>query len=119
GGGKLSGNVTLGGSGTTPTIIVGDSGKAGLLAITGNYTQLSTATMNSFIGGTTVGTQYSQLQVGGTASLAGILTVTLASGFTPTVGSTFTVLTAETFTGTFSNSTIAINGSEHFAVSYT
>lgn len=75
--------------------------------------------MNAFIGGATVGTQYSQLQVGSTASLAGTLTVTLASGFTPTIGSTFTVLKAGTVTGTFSNSTIAINSSEHFAVSYT
>jgi hypothetical protein len=119
GSGKLSGNVTVGGSGTAPTISIGDSGKAGLLAITGNYMQLSTATMNSFVGGTTAGTQYSQLQLGGTASLAGTLTVTLASGFTPAIGSTFTVLTAGSVTGTFSDSTIAINGTEHFNVSYT
>jgi hypothetical protein len=119
GAGKLAGNVTIGGTGTAPTISAGDSGKAGLLAITSNYTQLSTATMNSFIGGTTVGTQYSQLQVGGTASLAGTLTVTLASGFTPTIGSAFTVLTAAKVTGAFSDSTIAINGTEHFNVSYT
>jgi hypothetical protein len=115
----LSANVTVGGGGTAPTISVGDSGKAGLLAITGNYTQLSTAAMNIFIGGTTVGTQYSQLQVSGTATLAGTLTVTLASGFTPALKSTFTVLTAGTVTNTFSNSTIAINSSEHFVVSYT
>jgi fibronectin-binding autotransporter adhesin len=119
GAGKLSGSVSVGGSGTTPTLNVGDTGKAGLLAITGNYTQLSTATMNSFVGGTTVGTQYSQLQVSGTASLAGNLTVTLASGFTPTVGSSFTVLTASSISGTFSDSEIAINSSEHFNVSYT
>jgi fibronectin-binding autotransporter adhesin len=120
GAGTLSvGNVTVGGSGAAPTISAGDSGKAGLLVITGSYTQLSSATMNSFIGGATAGTQYSQLQVGGTASLAGTLTVTLASGFTPTIGSTFTVLTAGSVTGTFSNSTIAINSTEHFNVSYT
>lgn len=119
GAGKLSANVTVGGSGTKPTISAGDSGKAGLLAITGTYTQLSSATMNSFIGGTAVGTQYSQLQVSGTASLAGTLTVTLASGFTPTIGSKFTVLTAASITGAFSDSTIAINSSEHFSVSYT
>jgi fibronectin-binding autotransporter adhesin len=119
GAGKLSQNVTVGGSGTAPTLNVGDSGKAGLLIITGSYTQLSTATMKSFIGGTTVGTQYSQLQVSGTATLAGTLTVALASGFTPTVGSTFTVLTASSISGAFSNSTIAINSTEHFNVSYT
>jgi fibronectin-binding autotransporter adhesin len=119
GAGKLNSSVTVGGSGTAPTISAGDSGKAGLLAITGSYTQLSTATMNAFLGGATVGSQYSQLQVGSTASLAGTLTVTLASGFTPAIGATFTVLKAGTVTGAFSNSTIAINSSEHFAVSYT
>jgi hypothetical protein len=119
GAGTLSQNVTVGGSGTAPTLNVGDSGKAGLLVITGSYTQLSTATMNAFIGGTTVDTQYSHLQVGGTATLAGTLTVALASGFTPTVGSTFNVLTASSVSGTFSNSTIAINSTEHFNVTYT
>jgi hypothetical protein len=119
GAGKLSGNATVGGSGTGPTLSVGDSGKAGLLAITGTYTQLSTGSISAFIGGTSVGTQYSQLQVGSSAMLAGTLNVTLASGFTPTIGSTFTVLTASSIAGTFSNSTISINGSEHFNVSYT
>jgi hypothetical protein len=119
GAGTLSGNVSVGGSGTTPALNIGDSGKAGLLVITGAYTQLATASVNAFIGGTTVGTGYSQLQVSGTATLAGTLTVALASGFTPTVGSTFTVLTASSISGSFSNSTIAINGSEHFNVSYT
>ena len=119
GSGKVNGGVTVGGNGTAPTINVGDSGKAGLLAITGTYTQLSSGSMNAFIGGTALGTQYSQLQVTSSATLAGTLTVALASGFTPTVGSTFTVLTASSISGTFSNSTIAINGSEHFNVSYT
>jgi fibronectin-binding autotransporter adhesin len=119
GAGTLKSSVTVGGSGTAPTISAGDSGKAGLLAITGSYTQLSTATMSTFIGGTTLGTLYSQLQVTGSASLAGTLTVALASGFTPAIGSTFTVLTAGSVTGTFSDSEIAINSSEHFNVSYT
>jgi hypothetical protein len=119
GAGTLSGNVSVGGSGTTPALNIGDSGKAGLLVITGAYAQLATASVNAFIGGTTVGTGYSQLQVSGTATLAGTLTVALASGFTPTIGSTFTVLTASSISGSFSNSTIAINGSEHFNVSYT
>lgn len=119
GAGKLSGNVKVGGSGTAPTLNVGDSGKAGLLAITGSYTQLSGASMSVFIGGTGVGTQYSQLQVSSSATLAGTISVALASGFTPTIGSSFTVLTATSIAGTFSNSTIAINGSEHFNVSYT
>jgi len=119
GGGTLKGNVSIGGGGTTPTINVGDAGKAGLLKITGTYAQLSTGTMNVSIGGTTVGTKFSQLQVSGAASLGGTLTAALVNGFTPTVGQTFTVVTASSVTGTFSNSTIAINSTEHFAVSYT
>jgi hypothetical protein len=117
--GNIKSNVTIGGSGTTPTINVGDAGKAGLLTITGNYTQLSTGTMNVSIGGTTVSTQYSQLKVTGTASLGGTLNVALINSFTPTVGQTFTILTAKSITGTFSNSYIVINSTEYFAISYT
>jgi hypothetical protein len=119
GAGTLKANVSIGGGGTTPTINVGDSGKAALLKITGTYAQLSTGTMNVSIGGTTVGTKFSQLQVSGAASLGGTLTAALVNGFTPTVGQTFTVVTASSVTGTFSNSTIAINPTEHFVVSYT
>jgi hypothetical protein len=116
GAGTLKAKVSIGGG---ATMNVGDAGKAGLLKITGTYTQLSTGTMNVSIGGTTVGTQFSQLQVSGVASLGGTLTAALVNGFTPTVGQTFTVLTASSVAGTFSNSTIAINSTEHFAVSYT
>jgi len=66
GAGALKTNVSNG-----ATVNVGDAGKAGLLSITGTYTQLSTGTMNVSIGGTTVGTQYSQLKITGTASLGG------------------------------------------------
>jgi hypothetical protein len=115
GAGTLKTNVSIGGS----TINVGDSGKAGLLSITGTYIQLSTGTMNASIGGTTVGTQYSQLKITGTASLGGTLTAALVNAFVPTVGQTFTVLTASSVSGAFSNTTIAINTTEHFVVSYT
>jgi hypothetical protein len=113
--GTLKTNVSLG----PGTLNVGDAGKAGLLKITGTYTQLSTGTMNVSIGGTTAGSKYSQLQVSGAASLAGTLTAAEVNGFTPTVGQMFTVLTAHSITGTFSDSTITINGTEHFNVSYT
>jgi hypothetical protein len=90
-----------------------------LLSITGTYTQLSTGTMNVSIGGTAVGTQYSQLKITGAASLGGTLTVAAINSFTPTVGQTFTVLTAKSITGTFSNTTIAINATEQYSISYT
>jgi hypothetical protein len=103
------------------TINVGDTGKAGLLSITGTYTQLATGAMTGLVNGTTAGTGFSQLKVTGTAALAGTINFTVATAFQPslTVGETFTALTASSVTGTFSNTTIAINSSFHFVVSYT
>ncbi len=114
GAGTLNANVS-----NSATVNAGDSGKAGLLSITGNYTQLSSGALNVSIGGTTLGTQYSQLKISGPASLGGTLTVALINKFTPTIGQTFTILTANSVSGTFTNSTIAINSSEQFDISYT
>jgi fibronectin-binding autotransporter adhesin len=122
GAGSIKANVSVGNaSGAAATINVGDSGKAGLLSITGTYKQLATGNMTGFINGTTAGSGYSQLKVSGTAALAGTINFTVATKFQATlhVGETFTMLTASSVTGTFSNSTIAINSSFHFNVSYT
>ena len=122
GAGSIRGNVSAGNAtGNAVTINVGDAGKAGLLSITGSYTQLATGTMTGLVNGTAAGTGFSQLKVTGTASLAGSINFTVSAAFQPslTVGETFTVLTAGSITGTFSNSTIAINSSFHFTVSYT
>jgi hypothetical protein len=121
GAGTVSKNLTIGGGGTAPTLNVGDAGKTGLLAITGTYTQLSTGTMTGLINGTTAGTGFSQLNVTGTAALAGTINFTVAAGFQGSLflGETFTVLNAASITGSFSNSTIAINSSFHFTVTYT
>ncbi len=118
GAGSITGNVALG-STTAATLSLGDAGKAAQVKVTGTYTQNSTGTLTAAIGGTTVATQYSQLKVVGAANLSGTLKATLINAFTPTVGQTFTVLSATSVAGTFSNSTIAINSSEHFAISYT
>jgi len=116
GAGTLHGNTSNGAS-----ISAGDAGKAGLLTITGTYTQLASGSLNVNVGGTTVGTLYSQVKISGTASLGGTLAVTLINSFTPTIGQTFTVLTAAGGLGgtTFTNSTVAINSSEQFDISYT
>jgi hypothetical protein len=122
GGGTIKGNVTAGNAtGTAVTINVGDTGKAGLLSITGTYTQLATGNVTGLIGGTVAGTEYSVLKVTGAASLAGTINFTVSTAFQAslTAGETFTVLTAKSITGTFSDSTIAINSSFHFVVSYT
>jgi hypothetical protein len=90
-----------------------------LFQIKGTYTEPATGTLSAPIGGANVVTQYSQLQISGAANLAGMLAAPVIGGFTPTLGETFTVLTARSIAGSFSNTTIAINSSEHFAVSYT
>jgi YVTN family beta-propeller protein len=53
------------------------------------------------IGGLTAGTQYSQLAVSGSASLAGALNVRFLNGFAPSLGNSFTILTASSVSGTF------------------
>ncbi len=121
GAGSITGNVLVGGK-TTGIFSPGDANKAGIFKITGgSYKQSATGKLTTAIGGTTVGTQYSQLQVNGTgtATLNGTLAAPLLAAYVPPVGQTFTVLTASSVTGTFTNTTIAINSSEHFAISYT
>ncbi len=118
GAGSFTGNLALGGT-TAATLSLGDAGKSAQVKVTGTYTQNSTGTLIAAIGGTTVATQYSQLKVTGTAAVSGTLSAPLIGGFTPTVGQTFTVVSAKSVTGTFSNTTIAINSSEDFAISYT
>ncbi|HTW59910.1 MAG TPA: hypothetical protein VMD99_17415, partial [Terriglobales bacterium] len=83
--------------------------------------QLASGSLNVNVGGTTAGTLYSEVKISGKASLGGTLAVTLINSFTPTVGQTFTVLTATGALGgtTFSNTTIAINSTEQFDISYT
>jgi len=114
GAGSVSGDLVL--VLDQATFSVGDVGKSALVQVTGTY-YVFAGTTSTGIGGTTVGTQYSQIKAGH-AQLAGTLAAPLLSGFTPTVGQTFTVLSAGSVTGTFSNTTIAINSSEHFAISY-
>jgi hypothetical protein len=81
---------TLAGSGTIDANVqnagqvdVGGAGAAGLLIVTGNYTQTAAGTLNMKLGGYDPGTKFDQLQIGGVARLAGTLNVTLLPDFTP------------------------------------
>jgi fibronectin-binding autotransporter adhesin len=121
GAGALKGNTSIGNAtGAAATLNVGDSGKAGLLAITGTYTQLATGTMNVSIGGLTSGT-YSELTVSGTTSLGGTLSVAIVNGLVLTasnIGQTWTILSSTgTLSGSFTNSTVTV-GTDQFTVSY-
>ncbi|MGH9500407.1 MAG: beta strand repeat-containing protein [Terriglobales bacterium] len=101
------------------TILPGNSAtSAGKLLVTGAYTQTSAGTLDANIGGTNPG-QFSQLNVNGTAELAGTLNIVLLNNFLPAIGSTFQILRAKQVNGTFAtvNGT-AINGNEHFTVTY-
>lgn len=122
GAGTVKGNTSVGNAtGAAATINVGDSGKSGLLAITGTYTQLATGNMTGLINGTTAGTGFSQINISGAASLGGTINFTVAAAFQSslTLGEQFIVLNASGITGAFTNSTIAINSNFHFTVTYT
>jgi hypothetical protein len=121
GAGTIKANTTVGNStGTAATINVGDSGKAGLLAITGTYTQLATGTMNVSIGGLTTGS-YSELTVSGTTSLSGTLTVAIVNGLilnSGNIGAQFTILSSTgALSGVFANTTVTV-GTDVFSISY-
>jgi hypothetical protein len=75
----------------------------GVLTITGNYTQGASGVLDMQIGGLVAGTDYDQLRVGGSTSLAGTLNTALINGFVPVSGSTFTLIQSTgAISGTFS-----------------
>jgi hypothetical protein len=95
------------GNATAPTNVTNNGGvvqphmSSGILTINGSYTQSSTGTLAIEIDGTTAGTQYSQLMVNGTATLAGTLQLIQDNGFVPAVGDTFTIVPATGEVGIF------------------
>ena len=100
------------------TITAGDSkNKAGQLSMS-HYSQGATCSLNIQIGGTTVGTQYSQLAVDGAVLLDGTLNVNLIGGFVPAVGNTFTIITGSAFFGQFSTVNLPILNGAHFVINY-
>jgi hypothetical protein len=118
-GGSLFGTGTVNyGVVDAGTISPGDSvAQTGKLGVTGTYKQNSGGALDVTIGGTTAGATYDQLNVTSTATLGGTLNISLASGYTPAVGNTFDILNASSISGNFSTTNgLAINGSEHFAV---
>ena len=78
---------------------------AGQLAIYGNYTQTATGVLDIGLGGTTAGTQYDQLAISGTATLAGQLNVSLINNFQSADGNSFAFLTARAISGNFTGTT--------------
>ncbi len=79
---------------------LGFFGAPSVITITGNYTQSSAGVLDVDFGGTSL-TEYDQLQVSGTATLAGTLNVDLINGFTISPLQEFQIVTYGTVSGTF------------------
>jgi hypothetical protein len=117
--GKLFGTGTIASPLTSSgSVMAGDTPtKAGRLSPSA-YTQNSGGSLNIQIGGTIMGTQYSQLAVANGASLKGTLNVKLIGGFVPAIGDTFTILTTSARTGTFTTVNLPTLSGAHFTVTY-
>ena len=103
-GGTLSGSGNIGGAVTSAgTVMPGSS--PGTLNLMNTYVQADTGTLQIEIGGATVGNGYDQLNVTGSATLAGTLAVSLVNGFTPQLGDSFEIMTFGSLAGQFSNVT--------------
>ncbi len=110
--GTIHGNVTNSGE-----VDPGDS--AGLLTITGNYTQTASGLLNLEIDGLTAGSLFDQLSIGGTATLAGTVNFFVGGGFQPAPGQTFPVLLASSINGTFGTVSGTNTGNGHtFSLTY-
>jgi hypothetical protein len=108
-GGTLTGAGTITGS-VSNNAAIGTGASPGLLVISANYTEGPNAHLAIKLGGTSAGTNYDQLSVGGNASLAGSLDVSYWNGFTPSATNVFTVLACGVRAGAFSAVTSPGNG---------
>ena len=103
GSGTIVGSLTLGSGGTLSPGL-----SPGRLTIGSNVVLASGSNLALELGGTTAGSQYDQLSIGGSLTLGGAtLNVALVNGFSLSVGQTFYVLdrtgTDVSLTGAFAN----------------
>jgi hypothetical protein len=93
--------------------------QTGSLAINGGYLLSGSPRLNLALGGVNPGTQFSQETFGGSATLGGILSVTLANGFMPTNGQSFAVVTYGAESGQFASQQLpALPGDLAWQVTY-
>jgi hypothetical protein len=102
--GTIDGNLDNGGGPgyTGAYVYVGGGQFPGTLTVNGNYQQDSSSTLIFNIGGATAGTQFDQMKISGTATLAGFLDVHLINGYNPSRG-TFDILTYASESGDFAD----------------
>jgi hypothetical protein len=113
-GGTLSGFGAITGS-VHNAGTVSPSTTGGVLTVSGTYQQTSAGVLSSVITGTSPGTKFGQLSVGGQVTLTGTLKVNTGNGFTPSHGESFSVLLCHGRSGKFSTT----SGSPAYTVTYT
>ncbi|WPJ95994.1 sulfatase-like hydrolase/transferase [Coraliomargarita algicola] len=92
-----------------------------VLVIDGYYRETDTASVEIYLQGTgTAGIDYAQVQVTETATLSGMLAVTVDAALSPQLGDAFEVLTAASIVGRFTNPDDLVEGSDGtlFAITY-
>ncbi len=124
----LTGTGTINATSVTAGGLVSPGNSAGTLTLTGNLTLLATSTLLFELGGGTPGSGYDVLLVGGSATLAGNLSLHFLNGYQASVtpGATFTVFTASGaggLTGSFANivngqNLLTADGTGFFRVNY-
>jgi hypothetical protein len=95
GSGTINGNVIMGGR-------LSPGNSPGILTINGNYTQTAFGAYIAELEGLKAGTGYDQVDVNGTADLAGKLHVDFLNGFTVALGDSFILMKYDSETGTYS-----------------
>lgn len=126
---NVNGSATLYGTGLLYTNLVdvktggalAPGQSAGTLNVNGGVNLNSGSALEIEIGGLTVGTQYDQLAVTGSAIINSSLDVSFINGFEDSISSSdiFTILTASSVTGSFSNlidGRVAVGGLGTFLV---
>lgn len=123
----VSDGGTLGGNGTTGALTIATGGRVGPgnssgILNTGNLDLQSGGYLDIELNGATAGTGYDQLNVTGSATVAGLLSVTM--GYTPIENSLFFILLNDgsdaingTFTGLANDSVFNVSGQD-FRISY-
>jgi hypothetical protein len=116
-GGKLIGKGTITGDVISNGATVAPGFSPGKLSIVGNYTQAKCAALEIEIAGlATPGTSFDQLNVSGSAQLAGTLQVSTIDGFKPGPSDTVNAVAAGTITGTFDNTNSQVAYSSNSAI---
>lgn len=118
-GGILNGNGTIQGTLLANGGTVSPGNSPGKLSVTGNATLGAGSIFLAELGGTTAGTTFDLLQVGGTVLTGGTLQVQLVNGYAAPVGSTYTFLLGGRVDNTTPFTIVSMDPGYLWSVNYT